>query len=507
MRKHLQPILAATLAGLILLPGLGSSGLLDPWEMDRAASARVVAGPAQVLVVDSDGRLSGALAELPVSARRIETSDVLQSLRLAPNRLSERLSHAVVVDLERLKSKSDNTWREVARQLERIRRENRGTAVVLVSDDVERDQHSLAQGRARQLKRDMRGNISRWLMPEQPEAMAALMTGFERWATPEGWTDTLMAAIPSPWAQVQHKVSRHSSQGPLLDTWLVAGSLSVFGASEFGARLPGALLAMLMAALLFIGMELLFDSKTAWLSVLIYLSLPLTVGNARIVTFAQCAPIGVACTAFGVALGATRKCPNWWLWLTAGLVVLLFGRGLGGLTIGVSVVLGHLIISGGGDKRARWSALFALLALAGAALWVLSDDADPLLRTLRFTQVPFGGGIPEPERDFSTVIGMLGFALYPWGPLFLLAMGQALFADGDDSRQVALRALALAFAAPLLVVTAMFADFHQWTIPVAPVVAAVTAVWLVQLAERPSELRLPMSAIAQADHPDGVAPP
>ena len=52
-----QAVLAAALVALFLLPGLGSSGLLDPWEMDRAAVARRIAGSRQVLVIDRDGDL------------------------------------------------------------------------------------------------------------------------------------------------------------------------------------------------------------------------------------------------------------------------------------------------------------------------------------------------------------------------------------------------------------------------------------------------------------------
>ncbi|MBP47947.1 MAG: hypothetical protein CMH53_08395 [Myxococcales bacterium] len=496
MRKHLQPILAASVAALFLLPGLGSSGLLDPWEMDRAANARVVSGPSQVLVLDSEGQLSAALEKHTLSVRRIETDSIRQGLMLAPNRLSERLTHAVVVELDKLKPRSSASWDDAARQLNRLQSENRGLVTLLVTQHIESTKRLLAEARSRQLSRTLRGSVAKWLMPKEPQAMAPLMDGDEFWSTPDQWVDTLQQIVPSPWTQVLHKVNRHSGQGPLLDTWLVAGSLQLFGASELAARLPGALICALIAALLFIAMRLLWGSSTAWLGVFIYLTLPLTVGNARIVTFAQCAPLGIACTGLGLALGVTRRCPRWWLWICSGLLVLLLARGLGGLTMGASILVGYFIVSGAKDRRAWICALGSMLFVALAAWWVLSDDSSALLRSLRFTQVPFDGGIPAEKRDFSTIIGMIGFALYPWGPLFLLAAGQALFRDDDSPMSDASRVLALSFGAPLLAVAILFPGFHQWTLPVAPIVAALTAVWLVELGSSSSQNSLHRAVIA-----------
>ncbi|HAN30829.1 MAG TPA: hypothetical protein DCQ06_04460, partial [Myxococcales bacterium] len=165
MRKHLQPILAASVAALFLLPGLGSSGLLDPWEMDRAANARVVSGPSQVLVLDSEGQLSAALEKHTLSVRRIETDSIRQGLMLAPNRLSERLTHAVVVELDKLKPRSSASWDDAARQLNRLQSENRGLVTLLVTQHIESTKRLLAEARSRQLSRTLRGSVAKWLMP------------------------------------------------------------------------------------------------------------------------------------------------------------------------------------------------------------------------------------------------------------------------------------------------------------------------------------------------------
>ena len=56
--------LTPLLLSALILPGLGAAGLLDPWEMDRAAVARKMAAAPTVLVVEpGNGPLLDALSK------------------------------------------------------------------------------------------------------------------------------------------------------------------------------------------------------------------------------------------------------------------------------------------------------------------------------------------------------------------------------------------------------------------------------------------------------------
>lgn len=504
MTRLLHSIAALALSLLVLLPGLGGSGLLDPWEMERAATARVIAGSPQVLIVDRGGALLRQLsAQLPEVAFHRADTVATQALRVAATRMGERLTHALVVDLDAaVGAGSAAAWDQAARQLDRVAQENRGVLIVLGADKrpAAEVRTKLAEARARALRRAMAGGFWRHAMPESDKDATALAPLLMSSAAAEAGgrelvvplaevADALRANLPSPWARVQHKVDHHAVQAPLLDTWLVAASLDLFGSSEVAARLPGALLAALTALLLFIAMARIYGLEAAWMALLVFLTLPLMLGNARLVTLAQTAPLGVTLTTFGLALGVTGKARSWPVWLVVGLAVLFLGRGLGGLTMGAVICVGYVAITADLRRGPVLAALGAALALGVAAAVVLGDDGSALLRSFRFTQMPFGGGVPAAKRDFSAIVGLVGFSLYPWGALFLLGMGRLLIAgplgDGNDEADAADTAegrarvaLIMGFAAPLLLVVALLPNFQQLLVPVSAVVAAVTALFL-----------------------------
>lgn len=509
MTRWLHPIAALALVLIVVLPGLGGSGLLDPWEMDRAATARRIAGNPQVLIVDDGGKLLRDLAKsVPdLSLRRVDTN-VKQALRVGAGQMGDRLTHGLVIDIDAVIGVrgNDTTWDRVASQLDRVQAENRGALVLLVTTKWKPSEvlNKLAEARGRGLRRSMEGGFWKHSMPatnQEAGALGPMIAGRERVVQRADVAQTLLAEVPSPWTRVQHKVDNHSVQAPLLDTWLVAASLQLFGSSESAARLPGVLLAALTGLLLFVAMARLFGLETAWIALLVYLTLPLMIGTARLVTLAQTAPLGVALTTLGLALGVANRAKMWGVWVIAGLALLLLGRGLGGLTMGAAICIGYLVVSADFRRGPLLAAVGALVALGVAAALVLSDSAGPMLRSFRFTQMPFGGGLDNSHRDFSTIVGMIGFSLYPWGALFLLGMGRLLVAgaldandamsgEADDAPAGVLPgdhgpsfnrvrlALIMGFGAPLLVVVALLPEFHQLLVPVAAIVAAVTAILL-----------------------------
>ena len=490
---RLQGPIAAIVALAVVLPGLGASGLLDPWEMDRAAVARLVAGAPQVLVVDDDSSLLSRLDEAAGDAmalRRVPTSGdgaAATGLSRAPNELNERVHHAVIVDADAVLSgrKGDDGADLLASRLDALRANNRGTAIVLVSArPVGQLRRKLGEARARLLQASHRGQFTEHALPPADKAAALwpLMPSDELIATPERAAETLREAAPSPWTMVQHKAAGTSAQAPLLDTWLTAAAMRVMGPSEWSARLPGAVLLAATAWWTVACSAALFGTAGGWLALLVLVTMPLAIGGARIVTLHDSATLGVALVSLGMAMGAVSKGRWWWLAVLIGLDVLLLGRGLGGLSIGAAIVAAYAAATG--DRRPAMLGVLAA-ALGGLALaaWViLANDTSPLLRAMRFTQVAFSGGLPDDRRDLAELISHLGFGLYPWGPVFLLGCGRMLFsADPDQAQRRRDIALLLGFGAPLLATAMLAPKFAHTALPVAAIAAVITAALLVDV--------------------------
>jgi len=497
---RLQGPIAALVVLAMTLPGLGTSGLLDPWEMDRAAVARLVAGSPQVLVVDEDGALLSKLDDAAgedLSLRRVSTQgagSAAAGLSRAPNELSERVHHAVVIDADAVISgrAGDEGAELLAGRIDTIGLNNRGTLVALVtSEPIAKLRAALARARARQLVSSMSGGWWQHALPaEKDAANLALLAWHNDTILPRDKAAKLLVDVcPSPWSLVQHKVKGASVQAPMFDTMLVAASMKALGASEFSARLPGALIAAIMAWLLVVAASSLYGPAGGWLALLVFATMPAALGAARMVTLAQTASLGSALLALGLARGANPgETGRWWLlWAVLGLDLLFFGQGLGGLSIGVAVVVGYVFATRDMRREMLGLAAVAGVGLALAAWIVLSDDDSALLRTLRFTQVPFGGGLPEGRRDFAELISHLGFGMYPWGPIFLIACGRRLFGAGGDSPESASPlnrsdvALLIGLGAPILGTAVLLPDFNHVAMPVVAVAAVITASLLVDL--------------------------
>lgn len=499
-RPWLGGLLALGLLIAMLLPGLGASGLLDPWEMDRAAVARRVAAAPRVAVIDRDGALLTRLDEALGHTYALQgmggsgPGSARAALQRASSQLSQDITHAAVIDLEAvIDGRRGAAMDAVASQIDALEAENRGLAIIAVAPQAAQEalREELAEARARLHARRMGGGW--WQHGQATEksaaALAALFRDDHVWSTSEALAETVRAHCPSPWSRVQHKVDGHAVQAPWLDTVLVAASLSAFGPSETAARLPGALIALLTGLLLFAAVRRLWDDTTAWLALVVFASLPLTLGAARVVTLEHTGALGLALAVFGLALGAQARSRSWPLWYGLGLLVLLLGQGLAGLAVGVLVAATWALVQG--ERRlAPWAAAgVGLGALALAAWVVLGNEDSALLRSFRFTWVPFRGGVPADRSDFSWIIGQLGFSLYPWGPLFLLGAGRLIFAeraegavpeiDQDRAPDAGARlVLALGLAVPLLAWMVMLPDFHRPVVPLAPVVAVTTGLLL-----------------------------
>lgn len=485
---RVQPLLAALAALAIALPGLGSAGLLDPWEMDRVAVARTMSGPAIVLSTLDEAQSTTLAGDL---GKGFSLRPVQGGLSKAAGELAGRIAHALVVDGKEALTDDARIAMLDARvaELDRIIEGSPGMAVVIAADEpAAAVQERMARSRARAFHRAMQGGFWRAALPgaKDADSLAPLFWSPLEVRPLAEVAAAVRAAAPSPWSIPQHRHDRAAAPAPLLDAWLVGASLSLFGPSEFAARLPGALLFALSAGLLFWALCRQSGALAGWLAVLVLCSLPMALGTARIVTFEASAAFGLLLTAAGATLLADDRRLLGLGLVVDGLLVLLFGRGLGGLTMGAGLLL-VFAIARGRNLSAWLGAGLGVLGLGVAAAVVLGDDVSPLLRAMRFTRVPFGGGLGADDRDLSVVVGQVGFGLHPWGGLFLLGAGRLLFppsedeanADANGGRTVWL----LAFGAGLLATALLLPKFDHVVAPVAPLAAAVTALLLVEVFE------------------------
>ena len=493
--------LAVALLAALLLPGLGRSGLLDPWEMDRAAVARRMAAAPRVLVVEAAA--GGLLATLEKSSAALSLSHPFDgtertaaaAMQSTVTRLGRQIAHAVVVDLDGVLGPNPDAARveQVATQLAQIEAQNRGTALVLVTREARAAtataktlREGLAAAQVKSLQQSLRGTPAGEALadPKLAEALAPKWAPGVALVPPDATAATLQANCPSPWRMPVFKQGGATVTVPWLEAAIVAASLRLFGPSETAARLPGALVAILLGLIVVFATRRLWGPTEAWLGLLVFATLPLTWGLARVLTFEVTAPLGVALVALGLALGVAQRLAGWGAWVAMGALLLFLGHGLAGLTMAAGIGLAYLLATG--DRRGGpiVAALGLTAALGVCAAWVLSHPEDLLLRSLRFTQWPFGGGPGAVHRDFSWFIGQAGFGLFPWGAPFVLGLATLLGAPSSHEPTLASdrhrphAALLAGILVPIVVLSVLVKEFNHFVLPLAPLAAVVTAAML-----------------------------
>ena len=488
--------LAGFLLAALLLPGLGRNGLLDPWEMQRAAVARRMAAPPRVLVAEApahklltalEKEAPGRYGLLPASALRDATAQA--ALQQASVRLAKQVAHAVVVDLDAVlgATPEPEAIDQAGQQLAQIQGQNRGTALILVTergtDKALRTGLALAQVRA--LQTDFRETPIGLALADSalPGLLAPAFAATLDLVPRSAAASSLAARCPSPWSMPVHKHEGQTVTVPWLEAALVATSLSVFGNSETAVRLPGALIAILTGLLLVLAARRLWGTTEGWLALIVFATLPLTWGLARTLTFEATAPLGVTLVTLGLALAAARRSTTWAAWVLAGAVILFLGKGLAGLTMATGIAVLYILATGDRARGPVLAALALVAALAGGAWWVLTHPDDLLLRSLRFTQWPFGGGPSEVHRDLGWFVGQTGFGLYPWGAPFAIGLATLLGAPGGVGKLLPDRprpgaALLAGVLVPVCVAAVLIKNFHHFVTPVGPIAAVVTAAML-----------------------------
>lgn len=257
----------------------------------------------------------------------------------------------------------------------------------------------------------------------------------------------------------------------------VALGFRVFGLHEWAGRLPLACWGVLGLAAMCWLVWRLSDARAAWFSVLILATMPLYFVQARtmlgdIVTMAA---LAFAFAGFGVALFDRRASePTRWLALGLGVLGVLCGLLSRGVLIGVAaplVAVGAvwLVLRAArlNEPERLGDALGALALLvgvglgawAGRALLVAPESAQQFSLWL-------GSAVNRPHvlPTFDSVLLQLGHALFPWSALLPVALGSllrepplAVAAEAERQREVALRALCLAFPVVVLLAASLAA--------------------------------------------------
>ncbi len=494
-----QLALAAAVFAAALLPGLGKPGLLDPWEMDRAAVARRMAGLPRVVVAESSGdkllatlekQASGQYALVRASAKL--DAGALASLQGAAQRLGREVAHLLVVDADAVRQQQGGGWTEVASQLGAIEAQNRGMRMVLVSDsDAAGLRKAVQQARAKALAQGNKNAATAgWLDSDSDAAgLWPLLGGRDEVVPVAQLIRAVATAVPSPWAWPVHKREGNNLPIAWLDAAVAAVGLSAAGPTEFGARLGGALLTLLTGLLVVLGSRRLFGATGGWCALAVYATLPMSMGFGRILTLEVSPMLGVTLVALGLAQGAARKPVqvgrDWPLWVVTGALVLLLGRGLGGATMAAGMCVAYVLAAADWRPAPVSLAVATLALLGGAAYVVLGEPDSQVLRGLRFTQGAFSAGPDQYHRDFAWFVGQAGFGLFPWGAAVALGLGRLLAGDQDegstDRAAHVGAALLIGVVVPFAVVATLIRTFHHLVVPIAGVSAVAAAALLADL--------------------------
>jgi hypothetical protein len=494
-----QLLISALVLAAVLLPGLGSAGLLDPWEMDRAAVARRMAAPPRVVVIEPGASklLTGLEKASPGSwtllrgAPRADATAVV-ALQQAALRLNREVAHGIAVDIDALQAQTGGAEADFAGQLANLEQQSRGTAIVLVSSrDSAKLLQSLAKARAKAAAANWRSAATLgWLeRDDQAEALWPLFPSAAVVCKPDELAATLRRVVRSPWVMPVHKREGQVQSLPWLDAAAAAIGLELLGPSETAVRLGGALLVLLTGLSAVAAARLLLGVNAAWWALLAFATLPSALGLGRLVTFQAGPLLGATLAGTGLALGAARRHRAWLLWYFAGAAVLFLSAGLAGAAIAAALAVAYLLAAWDWRPAMLAMALGSLLLLAVAASVVLGDSDSALLRGWRFTQGAFSTGPDQYHRDFSWFIGQAGFGLFPWGAAAILGIGRLLAAEapqidgaqgeGDEvagaERWRLGVAVALGVVVPFAVVSLLVRQYNHLVVPVAGIAALAIA--------------------------------
>ncbi|PIE18498.1 MAG: hypothetical protein CSA66_04630 [Proteobacteria bacterium] len=512
-------ITAVSLLGaLIVLLGLGSMGLWEPWEMDRADLARTLAEPPEVAValtegddalrrvVDAGARQAGAIArhhsDHPGPTRgRGARRDATGALRSALEMARTRVVAAVVLDASVLLLDPDEPtdWAAAAAKVnEALSYVPNGRVILIETREgltldelsarlaVER-MRAIWKTAAREYELDGIGSAAE--VDRAVQAAAAELQAHSRLVIlidpdARALSDALSEALAESVALVSFKDRGATITGPPLDVWLRTACYRALGVTELATRLPGALLGLLTLWLLMLTARAVWGARVATLAGLVLITTPLFYAQARLASGEPSVILALTLIAAGLLLrerAASKRMVC--AYLIVGFLLAFLSKGLFGASVASALAVSVPLVTGTREPR-RWLPGLAMLAATGLlALWVLGQPSDGFAGQFRFTQPLFSAGPGEHARNFDLMIRQLGFGLYPWSPLAVIGVGGLIFQAVSQQDRSGL-VIVLWFALPLTALMFGQKDLNQLIWPAVPAVAVATALLLEQILAR-----------------------
>lgn len=509
------------LGSAMMLWRLGASGLWEPWEMDRADLARTLVEQPRVpaalapsaweeggfyATVESATLAENMLLQAESTASR--TARGAASLRGIRETLDFARMHvvpALILDLESMRDDTGalDLQRLSPRVAEAVAYIPNGR-VILIGKGIDptqitqtlaelqvRDAYKevtekygfsadVAQAALDQAIADVAGQLAvdpRLVVLDNPDS-AALQAALAEAASATKWIVTF-------------KESGDTLTAQPLETWAVATSFSLFGISEFSARLPGVIFALLALLALLIAARAAWGTRVAVIAGVVLLTTPLFFAQARSVvgepTGILSLTLGAGAFILGHKHGFGRRT---WFWLVAAMLVGFFGKGLFALMLVALVGLGYVVITATRERGALLSAGVAVAAFAILAPLVQGAEPASFMSQFSFSNVLFSDGIAAYDKNFDYLINQIGFGAFPWSPFYIVAMGGLIARAGMKNDGLSL-VVVLWFAVPVVAHMLMMKSFDQLIWCGAPAGALAVALLLEQVRNaRPAQSKV-----------------
>jgi len=506
---------AVLVAAGFLLFRLGSDGLWEPWEMDRAAVARTIHEPSDVAVaLGAEASQEGGLGDVLRQAG--DEAGVALRTATPPTKgargaaagattLTEALGYArghvvaaVVLDATLFTSKLADpaSWESAgARLATALDQTPAGRVLLVVPPGVDVAPEALASAVEHGYARYALARTVKPLSPRVPND-DAVDAALQEPATREALGLDRLAVLVAPDAPalqaaladavsrarsfVQFKDGGETRAVEPLAPWAIAAAYSVLGVSELSTRLPGALFAIAALALLAWVTLRLYGSRVAVLAVAVLATTPVFFAQARSAVGEPEAIFSLTLVAAALLLEAHGRgqasARTVWGLLGAGLVVGFFAKGLFALMTYAALAGSLALVVGARERRLWLMALTAVVAFALAAWWVWTSPAASFAGQFRLTEKLFTAGPTAYSRNFDHVVNHVGFGTFPWAPWLLFAVGGLVF-DASARRDRRLLTVFLWFGVPVVLMMATLKSHNQFLWPAAPAAALGVALF------------------------------
>ena len=491
MMKSKAGWVALIVASLVLVAGIWGPGLWDPWEMNHAFLGRRMADVPRVLVVEAGrgkepGALTGLLRPILLDVADVvstsETGAAGSPIQGGRALMMDHVFPVTVIDLDAdIKDADDESGlRKVGSALESILPANRSTRILLISGggglDVQKVRDQLIEKAA----------------GEEDDETRVTAAAMELRTRPIASRDELAAAVRDGLygdAYTAHfKSDGKTVFTPPLAPYLVSLSLRGLGQSEFSARFPGVLLAILVLFLVFGFVNRVFGPVEAAVAVVVLATCPLFFGSARFVANEMSTVLGLTIGAMALAFlvrgdGSLKALPA-----MLGATLLLYLSGGMAAVVTYAAMVGVYPIAARDVRKPVLIAAAAVLGAAGAFAILTFVPDSAFFRQFRFTASTFAGGMRADSRSFDFVLKEVGFGMFPWSALLPLSV-LAVVGSGKQLKPERL-VLVLWALAPLVVLMITIRPMHHYLYAGLPALAVITAIYMKEAVDEGVQARL-----------------